>query len=192
MSSYLRISIALLMGIVLGVGGHALWSGDNVNAQESQFAYTKIRHVGMAFRDLDKAASMLEQLGFKKVRVNPKDRPNRLYDQSYHGKPDEPLLWQGQWRGEGDTTIELLSPLGGNSDYSDFLEDYGEGIHHLCFMVPDMDKEIAKYKEAGWEVLQQGKWPMEEGYGAYAYLKPKDEKGPVFELVTRVPWREDQ
>ena len=50
-------------------------------------------------------------------------------------------------------TVELLEPLGANSFLHKFLEQRGEGMHHLTFKVPDMKGKVAELKAQGVRVV---------------------------------------
>ena len=50
--------------------------------------------------------------------------------------------------GEG-ASIELVTPLGEKSNLSNFLKNKGEGIHHICFKVQDIDKSVIELKRQG-------------------------------------------
>lgn len=47
---------------------------------------------------------------------------------------------------EKGPAIELISPLGEDSPVRKFLENRGEGIHHLCFQVKNLKKVMAELK----------------------------------------------
>jgi methylmalonyl-CoA/ethylmalonyl-CoA epimerase len=56
----------------------------------------------------------------------------------------------------GNTLLELLQPLDRVSPFSHFLEEHGEGIHHLGFLVPNVDDYLAKMEGKGFHIL--GEW----------------------------------
>jgi 4-hydroxyphenylpyruvate dioxygenase-like putative hemolysin len=47
--------------------------------------------------------------------------------------------------------IEFIEPLEGKNLYTEFLETKGEGIHHLAFVVDDMDAWIKEFAAKGFE-----------------------------------------
>jgi len=75
----------------------------------------------------------------------------------------------------GPVQLELIEIKGGPSIHVDFLENNGEGIHHVGVYVPDYDERIEKFRKMGINVLQQGK-----GMRRYAYL---DTKPVMLELI---------
>lgn len=81
-----------------------------------------------------------------------------------------------------NTKIELLEPLGDNSPIAAFLAKNGEGMHHVCYEVPDIlaarDQLIAK----GTRVLGDGT-PKIGAHGKLVlFLHPKDFAGTLIEL----------
>jgi 4-hydroxyphenylpyruvate dioxygenase-like putative hemolysin len=78
--------------------------------------------------------------------------------------------------------FELIQPLKGKSVYSDFLEEKGEGFHHLAFIVQDLDKEVADMKNRGFKVIQTGARPKSR----WAYFDTdRISGGCVIELIQR-------
>ena len=53
----------------------------------------------------------------------------------------------------GTITYELLQPLEDTSLWAKFLAENGEGLHHICHTVPDVDEAAAKLEEAGGTIL---------------------------------------
>jgi glyoxalase/bleomycin resistance protein/dioxygenase superfamily protein len=43
----------------------------------------------------------------------------------------------------GNTEIELIQPLTGDSPYTEFLDQHGEGVHHLAFIVNSIEAHLA-------------------------------------------------
>lgn len=107
----------------------------------------------------------------------------------YELKP--PLLRESYVRGrESDHTYllalatfnnmqyELIQPLTGRSIYDEFLEEHGEGLHHVKFYFDDCAAAIAGYNEKGFEVIQSGKIDDDEFY----YLDTDKSMGIIVEL----------
>lgn len=64
--------------------------------------------------------------------------------------------------------IELIEPNQAKSTWRDFLEQHGEGIHHLGFAVKGSEEKIAACQAAGMPCTQRGKYG--DGSGEYAYM----------------------
>ena len=82
----------------------------------------------------------------------------------------------------GSTLIELLQPIGNEGVMAKFLEKRGEGFHHICYEVEDIQAEIASIKAAGLEVLGEPK-PGAEGMSVF--LHPKGTHGVLVEFVEK-------
>lgn len=83
------------------------------------------------------------------------------------------------------TILELLEPLPGEPVVSKFLEARGEGLHHLCFGVPDVAAATEVLKQRGYTPL----WDQSrQGAGGYRvnFLKPKETGGVLIELSQRL------
>lgn len=63
----------------------------------------------------------------------------------------------------GDTQLELIAPVSGQSIYTEFLDAAGPGLHHICIEVDDVSAALA---ERGAEAIQRGVMPggMEFAY----------------------------
>jgi len=54
----------------------------------------------------------------------------------------------------GTAQYELLEPAEGQKSlWGDFLADRGEGLHHICHTVADVDEAVAKLVEDGGNVM---------------------------------------
>jgi methylmalonyl-CoA/ethylmalonyl-CoA epimerase len=77
--------------------------------------------------------------------------------------------------------IELLEPLPGDSAVARFLEKRGEGLHHLCLVVPDLAGTLVALSAAGYQLVDQR--PRRNGRGdLLAFVHPKSAGGVLVEL----------
>lgn len=83
----------------------------------------------------------------------------------------------------GRVELELIQILEGRSFHSDFLEEQGEGIHHIGFFVNDFDERMAAVRDAGIEVLHQGLLKQMGLTIKYAYLETTTIGGVIIELI---------
>ena len=77
--------------------------------------------------------------------------------------------------------LELIEPNGVQSVWQDFLDENGEGIHHIAIQVKGMDDKIIACEKFGMKLLQRGKYG--DGNGEYAYLDAYDDLKCLFELL---------
>ena len=81
--------------------------------------------------------------------------------------------------GEGE--IELLCPLDEESGVARFLEKRGEGLHHVCLAVEDVEAAMERLRKAGAQLLS--KEPHINEHGArYVFVHPKSTHGVLLEL----------
>lgn len=78
--------------------------------------------------------------------------------------------------------VELIQPLAGPNIYDEWLETYGEGLHHLGSFVADIDAETRAYQERGLDVLQSGT-NAPDGSGGFAYFDTISTLGAIVELI---------
>ena len=82
--------------------------------------------------------------------------------------------------GEGAGRVELLEPTGEDSPVVRFLQERGEGIHHLCFMVHSVQDACDRLASSGYR-LAGGIRAGSEGT-KIAFLHPKQTGGVLIEL----------
>ncbi len=82
----------------------------------------------------------------------------------------------------GSVQIEFIQPLEGGNIYSEFLDQHGEGIHHLLFEADDPEATAAAL---GAPILQSGGSTLRPG-AIWAYLDTEATLGAMIELRTRM------
>ncbi len=85
--------------------------------------------------------------------------------------------------GPGGSEIELIEPTNPNSSLAKFLEQRGEGLHHICLEVDDIDAALTGMQAKGAPVLD--KQPRIAAEGRAIFLHPKGTHGVLLELVER-------
>lgn len=81
----------------------------------------------------------------------------------------------------GDSEVELLEPDETDSGVARFLEKRGEGIHHICFEVTNIDAALARLKAAGVELINEETVTNTRGW-RLAFVHPKAAHGVLIEL----------
>ena len=81
----------------------------------------------------------------------------------------------------GDSNLELLEPTGPQSTIAKFIEKRGEGIHHICLRVDDIEAELARLKEKGFRLINEAPVPGAHGCRV-AFLHPAAGNGVLVEL----------
>ena len=81
----------------------------------------------------------------------------------------------------GESEIELVRPLSSESGVARFLEKRGEGLHHICLAVDDIDAAMERLQQAGAQVLSEE--PQQGADGTrYLFVHPKSAHGVLIEL----------
>lgn len=118
-----------------------------------------ISQIAVVVHDLEKTMEQYTKLlGWGPWNVY-RHEPPRLHDTVVRGEQVEYTMLGAETH-VGDTGFELLQPLSGRSLYSEWLEQHGEGLHHVAVMLHDFG-ESAQLKERfdgiGAEVLMGGR-----------------------------------
>ncbi len=83
----------------------------------------------------------------------------------------------------GDSEIELLEPINPDSGIARYLAKRGEGLHHICLEVDDIEATLADLKDRGAQLIDET--PKRGAYGKIAFIHPKGAHGVLIELVER-------
>ncbi|MBK5289818.1 MAG: VOC family protein, partial [Acidimicrobiia bacterium] len=93
----------------------------------------------------------------------------------------------------GDVQVELIQPVRGPGLHAEFLAARGTGLHHLGYLVDDLDVVIGHADRLGFPRLMGGQF----GRLRFAYVDTYDALGVYTELVedpdgtmaALMPWR---
>lgn len=85
--------------------------------------------------------------------------------------------------GPGGSEIELIEPTTSDSSLVKFLEKRGEGLHHICLEVEDIDAALQEMQQSGAPVLDQQ--PRIAAEGRAIFLHPKGTHGVLLELLEK-------
>ena len=81
----------------------------------------------------------------------------------------------------GETEIELIEPLDASTMPGKFLESHGEGLHHICFNVDEIDARLKKLKSKNIDLIDEKSRPGASG-AKIAFLDPSSTSGTLIEL----------
>ncbi|MFB7874102.1 methylmalonyl-CoA epimerase [Nocardia sp. NPDC056064] len=137
--------------------------------------FTRLDHVGIACHDLDRAVRFYRTTFGLDVchRETNEDQ----------GVVEAMLRLNGTDDGAA-TYLQLLAPTRPDSPVGKFLHRNGEGIHHLAFGTPNVDREVADLQAAGTTVLFTPPRPASMGSRA-TFLHPRECGGVLVEIVTK-------
>jgi len=127
----------------------------------------RIDHIGIAVRNLEESLAQwrnlfaLESAGIEEV----KERGVRLAHLNLERGP----------------SVELVSPLGEGAPVEKFLKERGEGIHHFCLKVKDIQKTMHELKAKGIQFVQEKPY-QGAGGSLIAFIHPSGINGVLIEL----------
>ena len=87
----------------------------------------------------------------------------------------------------GSMLYELIESVEGPNIYEEFLNQRGEGVHHLGYFVEDIDAEISNMESRGFSMLQSGRGFGSNDDGAYAYFDTERACGCILEALEMPP-----
>jgi methylmalonyl-CoA/ethylmalonyl-CoA epimerase len=125
----------------------------------------KIEHIGLAVKDIAEAAKLYQDVFGCRVS-DPIDVPDRKLKIAFVDV--------------SGTKLELLMGTDDESVISKFIEKKGEGIHHVCFEVEDVEKAAAQLQEKGIELVDKPRMGAEGK--KIVFIKPKNPHGVLIEL----------
>jgi len=149
--------------------------------------FSRIVQYAAVVADLRPVSDYYGRIGFGGLAIDPR---HVFDDLEYRGRPSHYEMDVG-WDRRGDVPFEWIQSAVGPNVYADFLEDKGDGFHHLAFPVEDMDAAIRHFEALGVGVSQSGAWNFPSTRGRFAYLDTDDHGGVSIELLWNDPsWPE--
>ncbi len=127
---------------------------------------TKVHHVALVVRSIEEALGVW---------------------QGVLGLPLENVVEVAQDRvriaflGVGESRVELVEPTDDTTGVARFLAQRGEGVHHLCFEVPDLAAALLLLEGHGLELIDRA--PRRGAEGPVAFIQPKSASGVLVELI---------
>ena len=141
-----------------------------------------IEHAAVLVRDLDRAIERYtNELGIGPWAVYTLG-PDLVRDMTVHGK-EQGYVYTLALCSVGPVLYELMESVEGPNILEEFLDERGEGLHHLGYLVPDIDAEISKMEEKGYALLQGGRGFGKDGDGAYALFDTECAVGCILEAL---------
>src|ERR1700704_3991046 len=125
-----------------------------------------IDHLGIAVKSLAAAKSIYERLG---MNVSSEE----TVEQEKVRLVMVPV---------GESRLELLEATSDDSTIAKFIAKRGEGLHHVCLRVPDLEAAVAKLQGDGVRLVSN---EIKTGAGGHRYIfvHPQSTGGVLIELV---------
>ena len=127
----------------------------------------QIDHIGIAVKNIEESIEIYKLLGFECTGIETVDEQ----------KVKVAFLPCGE------SELELLEPTADDSPVSKFIENKGEGMHHIAVRVDDIEKALAELKDKGVRLIDE-KPRYGAGGAKIAFVHPKETK-ILIELTQR-------
>ena len=130
----------------------------------------KISHIGIAVKSIDAVLPYYEKSLGMKCAAREEVASQKVKVAFFH---------------VGDTRIELLEPTSPESPIAKFLEQKGEGIHHIAFDTDNIEDQLKNAKESGVRLINETPIPGAHGMQV-AFLHPKSTFGVLTEFCAEL------
>ena len=81
----------------------------------------------------------------------------------------------------GESNIELVQPTSDDTGVARYLAKRGEGIHHICIEVKDIEAALARLEAHNVQLIDRE--PRQGAHGRVAFIHPKGAHGVLVELL---------
>jgi len=126
----------------------------------------KIEHIGIAVKDINESNKLFAKL---------------LNTEHYKMEEVESEGVITSFFKIGDVKIELLQATKPESAIHKFVENKGEGVHHIAFAVENVNEELERLKNEGFETIHQQAKDGADGK-VIAFLHPKSTNKVLTEI----------
>ncbi len=130
--------------------------------------FKRIDHIGIVVNNLDESLkTYCDQLGFtllERVAI-----PEQLVEAAFLDA--------------SNGTLELIAPTDATSGTARFLQSRGEGTHHICFEVDNIEVALAELRDQGLRLIDER--PRQGVHGLVAFVHPKATHGMMIELLQK-------
>jgi len=130
----------------------------------------KVEHIGIAVKSFDISIPLFEKL---------------LNTICYKTEIIESQNVNTAFLKTGETKIELLQSTAADGVIARFIEKKGEGIHHIAFEVDDIEKEMERLVNEGFELLNNVPKPGADNK-LVCFLHPKNTNSVLVELCQEI------
>jgi methylmalonyl-CoA/ethylmalonyl-CoA epimerase len=126
----------------------------------------KVDHIGIVVRDIEAALKVYQTaLGL------PLRETRELGDQEV----------KVAFLPVGESNVELVQPTSEGSGVAKYLAKRGEGVHHICIKVEDIEATLARLEAHDVQLIDRE--PRQGAHGRVAFVHPKGTHGVLIELI---------
>lgn len=130
----------------------------------------KLEHIGIAVKNIEQSNNLFSKL-FGKEQYKVENVESEGVSTSFFMC--------------GESKIELLEATNENSAIAKFIEKKGEGIHHLAFEVEDINGEMERLQNEGFQLINDAPKKGADNK-LVCFLHPKSSNGVLVELCQEI------
>lgn len=130
--------------------------------------FKRLDHVGIVVHNIDESLKTFgDALGM--TLLERRDAPEQLVEAAFLDG--------------GNSTLELIAPTDTESGTARFLQNRGEGVHHVCYEVDDIQAALEELRSRGVRLVDET--PRQGLHGLVAFIHPKATHGMMIELLQK-------
>ncbi len=129
--------------------------------------FKKVHHIGMAVRDMDAAIALYQSVGGTLLGR----------ETSGDGSVELSMIQFGD-----GSMVEPISPTTSDSELAKYLDEHGEGQHHIAYTVTDIVAALEQLRNDGHILIDEVPRPGFDGH-LIAFVQPGTTMGAFWELV---------
>ncbi len=151
------------------------------NIPEDRIQLNEIVHACVVVNDVERTAENISE----KFGIGPFEVRQKSYPESQASIRGDPVGYTLKFAHAkvGPITLELVETVEGRTIYQEFLEEHGEGLHHIGVPTPlPFDAELEKWGRQGIEPLQVNR--MESPEEGWAYMDTQGLIGCILEILS--------
>ena len=129
----------------------------------------RIDHIGIAVNNLEESISIYKDILGLEFKGTEEIKQQKIIVASF-------LV--------GDVKVELVQPTHPDSTMRKFIDKKGEGMHHIAFLVDNIDESLKELSEKGVNLIDEKARIGADG-ARIAFIHPKDINRVLVEFVER-------
>lgn len=137
-----------------------------------------VTQIGILVHDIEKVSEAYAKFfGVEKPNISWTDG-YELAQTEFKGKPSQARAKLAFFN-MGSLQLELIEPDHHESTWRNYLNEHGEGPHHIAFSIKGMQEKIELLAQSGFPLQQKGEYPG----GRYAYIDTIPQLKVLVELL---------
>lgn len=135
----------------------------------------QIVQIGIVVKDLQHTIELLTNIGLGPFDIREVEHPSALIHNTLKYYKVRVAIAR-----QGAIELELIEPLEGHSVQQEALDEKGEGLHHIMFMVNNLDETLERFSDLACDTILEDRFI---GGGGVAYVETKAAGGLVMEVA---------